>query len=190
MALDRYSTLKRLQIHEESAGSTWSRAVQTVVRRLPELQGKPIRLTQVRGLRDARGPVHAGSFLRERRIDFDCTRGEFPRILVHELFHFVWLRLGNPVRRGWEGILVAEFRRKSRGELGWSAQWRKEALTGADLVLRSRAWRLYCCESFCDTAAWLYCGRAVHPEFTLAANHRAARQKWFLATIATRQLSI
>jgi hypothetical protein len=152
------------------------------------MSGAPIRLQRVPGLGDLHGPVHAGSFLRERRIAFDCTQAEFPRIFVHELFHFVWLRLGNPVRHSWEALLSAERRSGEEGELGWSAEWRKTALRRIDVARRTRAWRLYCCESFCDTAAWLYGGVARHGEFTLAANLRRTRRRWFLATIETRQL--
>jgi len=166
------------------------RVVRALVHRLPEMGGAPIRLERVRGLRDSRGPIHAGSFLRERRIAFDCTGAEFPRIFVHELFHFVWLRLGNPGRHAWEELLHAEWRGAAKGELGWSAEWRKGALGRNDVAGRSRAWRLYCCESFCDTAAWMYSGVSEHAEFTLAANLRRARRRWFLATIESRDLSI
>ena len=98
------------------------------MRRLPPLAGVPIRVELVRGLRDRRGPVHAGSFLRERRIALDCTRAEFPRIFVHEVAHFIWLRLGNPARLRYEDLLRAEIAARARGELGWSAEWRKHAL--------------------------------------------------------------
>lgn len=190
MPIARRSTDNALQIRDELANPALSRAIRAVARRLPDFSGTPIRLQRASGLRDRRGPVHAGSFLRERRIAFDCTQAEFPRILVHELFHFVWLRLGNPSRHSWEALLGAEWRRGRRGELGWSAQWRKEALSAADLDRRSRAWRLYCCESFCDTAAWLYSGVARHQEFTLAGNPRRTRRRWFLATIETGRLSL
>ena len=96
MPIARRSTDNALQIRDELANPALSRAIRAVTRRLPGLSGTPIRLQRASGLRDRRGPVHAGSFLRERRIVFDCTQAEFPRILVHELFHFVWLRLGNP----------------------------------------------------------------------------------------------
>src|SRR5690349_971956 len=119
-----------------------------VLRRLPAVSGGPIRIERAHGLRDRRGPVHAGSFLRERRIAFDCTRAEFPRIFVHELFHFVWLRLGNRRRLEFERLLMAD---RCAGELGWSAEWRRKALSGADVRSRTRRWREYCCESFCDT---------------------------------------
>jgi hypothetical protein len=170
--------MRPLQIHDELA------------RRLPAMSGAAIRLERVRHLRDSRGPVHGGAFLRERRIAFDCTRPEFPRIYVHELFHFVWLRLGNPRRREWEKALAAEFGRGARGELGWSAEWRKRALRPGDLASRTRSWRLYCCESFCDTAAWIYSGVSAHPEYTLANRFREGRRRWFVATIANGQLSI
>ena len=87
-----------------------------------------MRLAAARGLSDAHGPAEAGSFLRERRIAFDCTRAEFPRIFVHELFHFVWLRLGNRARRAFEALVEGELAAGARGELGWSAEWRKSAL--------------------------------------------------------------
>jgi hypothetical protein len=154
---------------------------------MPALSGASIRIQQTPGLRDRRGPVHAGAFLRERRIAFDCTRAEFPRILAHELAHFVWLRLGNPLRRSWERILRTE---SHPGELGWSAEWRKQALTAADRRNRTRRWREYCCEAFCDTAAWMWSGVARHPEFTLSARSRSARRRWFAVNVANRTLSI
>jgi hypothetical protein len=128
--------------------------------------------------------------MRERRIVLDCTAREFPRILAHELFHFVWLRLGNPGRKAFEELLARESRAGARGELGWSAEWRKRALTAADIDLRTRRWREYCCESFCDTAAWLYSGLRSHEEFTLRARFRDRRRAWFQKTIAGRRLSI
>jgi hypothetical protein len=158
--------------------------------RLPPLTGAPIRIETVRGLRDRRGAVHAGSFLRQRRIAFDCTHAEFPRIFAHELFHFAWLRAGNLLRRSWETLLKAELAIRARGELGWSAEWRKQALRRADLRTRSRRWREYCCESFCDTGAWLYSGTERHPEFTLAARFRARRRAWFGQAIGKRELPV
>ena len=161
-----------------------------ILRRLPPLTGAPIRIDSAPGLRDSRGDIHAGSFLRERRIAFNCTRAEFPRIFVHELFHFVWVRAGNPRRRSWEDHLKTELSAHARGELGWSAEWRKDDLQAADIRLRSHRWRLYCCESFCDTAAWLYSGVARHPEFTLAARSRARRRAWFEQSFGKRELPV
>jgi hypothetical protein len=158
-----------------------ARQLRTALRRLPPFTGSPVIVERATGLRDSRGVVHAGAFLRERRIAVNCTASEFPRIFVHELFHFVWLRAGNGPRHSFERLLRAEFRAGAAGELGWSAEWRKLALTPADHRERSRRWREYCCESFCDTAAWLYSGLAGHPEFTLASRFRRARRAW-LAT--------
>jgi len=143
-----------------------------------------------RHLRSHGHPAHAASFLRERRMVFDCTRSEFPRIFVHELFHFVWLRAGNPARARWEQLLVREFQGGARGELGWSAEWRKQALAAHDRPSRSRRWREYCCESFCDTAAWLYSGADRHPEFTLATRFRAGRRSCFQITFAGARLPL
>jgi hypothetical protein len=161
---------------DDAALAAWARPA---LRRLPPLAGRPIRIHRQPGLRDRRGAVHAGSFLRERRIAFDCRPSEFPRIFVHEVFHFVWLRLGNPRRRSFEALLAAEHAAHARGDLGWSAEWRKQALRLSDVRRRTRRWREYCCESFCDSAAWLFSGRRRHPEFTLSARFRARRRCWF-----------
>lgn len=104
---------------------------------------------------------------------------EFARIFVHELFHFAWLRLGNARRRSYERLLEKEIRQGARGELGWSAERRKQNLAVSDRSTRTRKWREYCCESFCDTAAWLYAGVPPHEEFTLARPAREGRRKWF-----------
>jgi hypothetical protein len=164
--------------------------IATVVRRMPPLAGSPVRVHVVRGLRDRHGAVHAGSFLRERRIALDCTRAEFPRIFVHEVAHFIWLRLGNAARFRYEDLVRAEIAVRARGELGWSAEWRKNALGAADVALRTRRWREYCCESFCDTAAWSYSGVARHEEFTLGARWRYGRRAWFADVLEQRTLSI
>jgi hypothetical protein len=161
-----------------------------LLRRIPPIEGEPIRIQTVRGLCDRYGAVHAGGFLRERRIAFNCTRAEFPRIFVHEIFHFVWLCAGNPVRRSFEELLLGERSARARGELGWSAEWRKQELTASDAALRSRRWREYCCESFCDTAAWRYSGVKRHPEFTLATRFRNLRKLWFDESIGRKRLSI
>jgi len=161
-----------------------------VLARIPALTGDPVRVENVRGLRDLRGPVHGGSFLRERRIALDCTRAEFPRIFVHELAHFLWLRLGNPARLRYEQLLHAELAAHAPGELGWSAEWRKHALRAGDVAQRSRRWREYCCESFCDTAAWRYSGVELHEEFTLPPRNRRVRRAWFGNNMSRRPLSI
>src|ERR1035438_7582872 len=56
--------------------------VAAILRRLPPVEGAPLVIESARGLRSRGHAVHAASFLRERRIVFDCTRSEFPRIFV------------------------------------------------------------------------------------------------------------
>jgi hypothetical protein len=163
--------------------------IRGLLRRMPALSGKPIRIEGKPGLRDRHGEVHAGAFLRDRRIAFNCLAREFPRIFVHELFHFAWLRLGNARRRSYERLVADEGRRGARGELGWSAEWRKAELQERDRSGRSRRWREYCCESFCDTAAWLYARSGVHEEFTLGGRWRGRRRQWF-AKVGANGLSI
>jgi len=160
-----------------------ARLAVAVLRRLPPFAGQPIRIQYLPGLRDPRGEVHAGAFLRERRVVFNCTPVEFGRVFVHEVFHFVWWRIGNARRESYEEILRAELRARARGELGWSAEWRKQALGEGDVRQRSRRWREYCCESFCDSAAWLYSGLRHHAEFTLAGRFRASRHRWLAVRI-------
>jgi hypothetical protein len=165
-------------------------AVARASRGLPPLAGRAIRLATAPDLRDRSGPVHGGAFLRERRILFDCTPEEFPRILTHELFHFVWLRLGNTARRSFEGLIAGEISKRARGELGWAAESRKRKLAATDPTARTLRWRDYCCESFCDTAAWLYSGVPSHPEFTLARSWRERRRAWFRRTLKGRHLLV
>jgi hypothetical protein len=113
--------------------------------------------------------------------------GDFERILIHELFHFAWVRLSNATRRDWEKLLSSE---KSKGELGWSAEWRKLKLKKSDAARRSPAWRRYACEAFCDSAAWLFAELKRHNEFTLPAPARLARKKWFQQNVASHEIAI
>jgi hypothetical protein len=129
-------------------------------------------------------PVYAGSFIRKRQIvldqELEHQPRELARILVHELFHFAWVRLGNPSRRSYEALVREEWRKRARGELGWSAESRKRMLLKGSLhTADSSSWRDYLCESFCDSAAWIYSGVRRHPEYTLAARHRNRRAEWF-----------
>ena len=141
--------------------------------------GDPIRVEIRRSL----GSHLAGASIPRRLILLDAAvlarRGEFERILVHELFHFVWVRLPNQKRLAWEQVLARELRERVKGELGWSAEWRKEILTREDPRIRTPKWRRYACESFCDSAAWMFAGLRVHDEFTLAAPSRRKRRRWF-----------
>ena len=158
---------------------------------LPLVTGRPIRVEVRRSL----GPHHAAASLNRRLILLDSAlleiRGEFERILVHEIFHFAWRRLPNSVRRSWERVLRAEIRGGASGELGWSAELRKSKLQRRDPILRTTAWRRYACESFCDSAAWRYAGLRSHDEFTLPARFRRTRRSWFTAAFpATRPIPI
>jgi hypothetical protein len=146
-------------------------------------------------LRPSLGPYLAAASMRRRLVLLDSEvleqRGDFERILVHEIFHFVWLRLSNASRRSWEGVIVAELAAGVDGELGWSAELRKRRLRPSDLRRRSPAWRRYICEAFCDTSAWLYAGLRSHEEFTLPARYRRPRRAWFAANFpATRCIPI
>jgi hypothetical protein len=171
----------------------------------PRVRGLPIEITFLPELKARRGmllsgkaergrEVHAGCFLRQRRIVLDAalkTRPrELARILTHELFHFAWLRLGNPQRRRFEDLLQGEIRKRVRGELGWSAERMKARVTRADRMRRTRPWREYVCESFCDTAAWLLAGHGGSEEFTLPSAASRARKKWFEQARLTVQISV
>lgn len=146
---------------------------------LPALIGEPV---EVR-IRPSLGPHLAATFIRKRVILLDsdvlARRGEFERILVHELFHFAWVRLSNSVRRDWEQTIAREIVKRASGELGWSSERRKRKLTRQEVRSRSQAWRLYACESFCDTAAWRFAGLKTHDEFCLAPAFCRVRRAWF-----------
>jgi hypothetical protein len=149
-------------------------------------------------LHSARGSgeqVHAATFIRKREIVFDQELKrqprEFARILIHELFHFAWVRLGNPQRLSYAELLRQELKLRASGELGWSAEWRKKMLPRhAPHSSQGRQWPEYVCESFCDTAAWIYLGKGEHDEFTLAASHRQRRAEWFHNAFQDRGIPI
>jgi hypothetical protein len=146
---------------------------------LPVIDGRPIRVV----LRASLGPHLAATSITWRVIAMDrdvlVRTGDFERILIHEIFHFVWVRLSNSVRQDWERVLKKEMNGRARGELGWSAERRKAKLQHDDWRTRSTAWRRYVCESFCDTAAWRFSGLDGHDEFTLASRYRRGRANWF-----------
>jgi len=127
--------------------------------------------------------VHAASFVRERRIVLDDALRHDPvemsRILIHEIFHFAWVRLPNGARQSWRQLLAHEFARSARGELGWSAESMKAAIRSSGAVTPGRAWSEYSCESFCDTAAWVYADAGEHDEFPLARRFCELRRAWF-----------
>src|SRR5262249_28240711 len=157
--------LRLLRPHQSS-----SRSVEAIRRRLPEFQGRSISIRFLPALSAGRRkiysnrasgrPVYAATFIRKRQIvlDLELRRqsSEFARILTHELFHFVWVRLRNAVRRSYETLLRREWKERARGELGWSAESRKKLLPRRrPPAARRPAWRDYICESFCDSAAWV-----------------------------------
>jgi hypothetical protein len=173
-----------------------SRSIKAIERRLAALEGRSVDLRFVPALtadgrhlysnRTRGQPVYAGSFIRKRQIvldqELEHQPKELARILVHELFHFAWVRLGNPVRRSYAALVREEWKKHARGELGWSAESRKRVLLkGSRHPADSPPWRDYLCESFCDSAAWIYSGVRRHPEYTLAARHRKRRAEWFQA---------
>lgn len=160
------------------------------LRGLPELSGNPIRvstlpqLTASRGRLLSRSPdggtaVQGASFIRERRIVIEAQLVRYPRqfrlILIHEIFHFVWARLSNTKRAAFASLLRDELGAGARGELGESSEVKKSARPVPD----STAWRDYACESFCDTAAYVYSGFKSHPAFTLEKRWAYRRRVWF-----------
>ncbi|MCX6623255.1 MAG: hypothetical protein NTY38_19760 [Acidobacteria bacterium] len=186
----RAGTALRLRL-PRSLDVASSARLSTLAGSLP-LCGAPVRISFAPQLHAHRGrlrsgegkgtAVHAATFLRSRKMVLESELLENPeelaRILTHELFHFAWPRLGNPRRHRWEQLLLAERRERARGELGWSAEWRKRALADPPAT---RLWRDYLAESFCDSAAWLYAGVAAHDDFTLADRFRRRRRRWFVS---------
>ena len=167
---------------------------------LPEFSGSPIFLSigsqltahggkLLSGSPERGTQIHAASFIRERHIVLDSYllgRSRLLRlILVHEIFHFVWPRLGNPARTAYAELLVVERNSRARGELGESAVMGKLSFhETVDPLRKEQRWREYVCESFCDTAAWMYAGVSRHREFTLATRWRRSRSKWFEAVFS------
>jgi hypothetical protein len=170
---------------------------------LPPFAGNPIslsfqpQLTAYRGGLLSGSPqlgveVHAAAFIRRRQIVMENALLRNPDtlrlILTHEIFHFVWARLGNSPRREYADILARELRAGARGELGESAGIKKDALGKLPFdseLSKSDRWRDYVCESFCDTAAYFYSESLGHAEFQLAARWRQIRRRWFFSVFAS-----
>jgi hypothetical protein len=127
--------------------------------------------------------VHAASFARKREVVLDRALAASPlelkRVVAHELFHFVWLRMNNRQRREWGDLLRAE---RSSGELGWSAEWRRRELSGDDARMNTRRWREYASESFSDTGAWFASGGIGDPDRLLGSKW-IGRRKRFMAEL-------
>jgi hypothetical protein len=168
------------------------RIVRGVLGALPYLR-QGLRIEAGEGL--GRRGLHAATFVPRQRIVVDRAllkkQRELRRILYHELFHLVWTRLGNPLRRSYDELLRREWREGARGELGWSAERVKLELRAADVRRQTQRWRDYCCESFCDSAAW-FClrGRSGHAEWTLRPRFRERRRRWFTASDVLPRLTL
>jgi hypothetical protein len=170
-------------------------AIRSIIVGLPNVLGAPIAVSTQPHLTASgskllsgahRGtPVHAASFIRERKIVLETELFEQSRllrlILIHEIFHFVWARIGNLPRCSFAALLANETALGARGELGESSEMWKNRLSG-----KARIWREYVCESFCDTAAWRYAGIATHASFTLAQRWCKRRGRWFSEQIDNR----
>jgi hypothetical protein len=167
---------------------------------LPEFTGSPIHIRFASQLTAHRGKllcnqaergaaVYAASFIRKREVVLDSELAKRPRalrlILTHELFHFVWIRLGNKGRSEFSELLADEYMRRARGELGESAALKKSVLKARDCLRNSRCWRDYVCESFCDTAASRHSDIKQKGVFTLAPRWRKRREIWFNVTFAS-----
>ena len=164
--------------------------VATVAELLPRLCGRSICIVTKPELTAHRGElfsrtgvgraVHAASFIRKRQIVLGSELADDPALLrfmlIHEIFHFVWAKLGNKRRRDYAALLEFELERGARGELGESSEFWK---TGP----RSAGWKNYVSESFCDTAAWILAPPYEQP--TLAARWRTRRKAWFGDTLDT-----
>ncbi len=167
-------------------------AAREVLSKLPEFYGRPIRIAFRPALSVYRGrlvqsagqgmPVHAASDIRGRRIlleeELRREAEQLARVLTHELFHFVWARMSNTDRWSYEAVLRREIRSGAKGELGWPAKQKKDRLEPDDAERRTRRWREYVCESFCDTAAWYFTGHE-HAEHMLRPRFRGRRAEWF-----------
>lgn len=180
-------------------------APEAVFGRLPQLRARRAinvtfrpHLTAYKGKLLSRSPhgdaVYAGCFLRKRKIVLDEQMLRTPRVLerifVHEVFHFVWSKLGNRLRASYEELVLDELGCDAAGELGWSAESMKLQLAKSDLEGRTRRWKDYLCESFCDTAGWLYGSARQYSEMTLGRDQRDVRRRWFREHMMDRPLSI
>ncbi len=187
--------LRPLTAAERARVNSWLARLPYYRPRLRILVGEGLAERRRRLLLGAReSSMHAASFVPRRHIVLDrdlLRRRDLARILYHEVFHFVWARLGNPLRLSYEAMIRREWAEGARGELGWSAESRKRSLAPAEVRRRSRRWADYACESFCDSAAWLCLGaRRRHQEWTLKPRFRERRRRWFLAADVLPRLQL
>jgi hypothetical protein len=94
------------------------------------------------------------------------------------------------MRAAYEALIAAEFDSGKTGEMAWSAEWRRNDLISGDREGRTRRWREYLCESFCDTAAAYALGIESHPEITLGPGARRRRHQWMAANLDLDRLRI
>ena len=132
-------------------------------------------------------PVHAAAFIRKRMVvleaDLFSQAEQLRLILVHEIFHFAWVRLSNGQRRAFTDLLTDEIQDRARGELGEAAGVKKRLFQeSASFDGSSRLWRDYACESFCDSGAAFFSGAAANEHFTLAKRWAGRRYAWLLRT--------
>ena len=180
-------------------------APEAVFDRMPQLRARRTihvsfrpHLTAWRGKLLSKSPkgdaVYAGSFLRKRKIVLDDQMLRTPRVLerifVHEVFHFVWSKLGSTLRRSYEQVVLEEIDSGVLGELGWSAESMKLELSAWAVENRTRRWKDYLFESLCDTAGWLFGSARQYSEMTLGRAERDARRRWFREHLIDRHLSI
>ena len=95
------------------------------------------------------------------------------RIFVHEVFHFVWSKLGNRLRASYQELVLDELGCDAR-RTRLVRRSMKLQLAKSDLEGRTRRWKDYLCESFCDTAGWLYGSARQYSEMTLGRDQRDA----------------
>jgi hypothetical protein len=185
----------RLKLSSKFAAGSRKRITQIVVN-LPHLVEKELRIIAHPQLTDYRGKllsgypdlgteIYAAAFIRQRLIVLESALLRQPEllkvILTHEVFHFVWVRLSNKARREFSTILRAEMKGAARGELGESSSIKKSELHPRDhMKPGSKRWKEYVCESFCDTAAWLYSESEQAPKRAPGKQWRMIRQGWFL----------
>ena len=165
---------------------------------LPLEAGRPVQVAFRPGLTAHRGellsradrgtPVYAATYIRRRQVVLETSLLAYPAalrsIFVHELFHFVWVRLGNRTRAEYSGLLLREMARNARGELGESSLVSKAELRRhIEYSPSSARWRNYICESFCDSAAFIFTGALVHDGPKLGKRWTAIRRDWFHANL-------
>ena len=123
--------------------------------------------------------IFAASFLARREIVFALEllddASALVEVFAHEIYHFVWRRLGNVERANWAALLGGEAVPK---HAGLSSQLRFETFQNSG---KDRHWKDYVCEAFCDTAGALTRSHAkISPQ----------REQWFERLKKRRRLFV